>query len=107
MAAPTTTAPPTAGEVFEQLRRHQSPKLALTGKFAGQGAVEAGALGSRVTLSDGRTALDFGSYAVALLGHRHPGVVAAVAEQLDVMPPPTRRQAHPGAARGAARRAEL
>ncbi|WP_037860615.1 aspartate aminotransferase family protein [Streptomyces sp. NRRL S-241] len=106
MAAPTTTAPPTAGEVFEQLRRHQSPKLALTGKFAGQGAVEAGALGSRVTLSDGRTALDFGSYAVALLGHRHPGVVAAVAEQLDVMPTSTRSLANPVAARAAARLSE-
>ncbi|MFD6879840.1 MULTISPECIES: aspartate aminotransferase family protein [unclassified Streptomyces] len=103
MADPSTTAPHTgAAEVFDQLRRHQSPKLALTGKFAGQGAVEAGALGSRVTLSDGRRALDFGSYAVALLGHRHPGVVAAVARQLEVMPTSTRSLANPVAARAAA-----
>ena len=66
MGPRSATVPHTAHQVFEQLRRHQSPKLALTGKFAGQGAVESSATGSRVTLSDGRSALDFGSYAVAL-----------------------------------------
>ncbi|MEU6483699.1 aspartate aminotransferase family protein [Streptomyces sp. NPDC046887] len=106
MASPSTTTPSDAGEVFDQLRRHQSPKLALTGKFAGRGAVESSALGARVTLSDGRTALDFGSYAVALLGHRHPGVVAAVAGQLDRMPTSTRSLANPVAARAAARLAD-
>ncbi|MBT0770041.1 aspartate aminotransferase family protein [Kineosporia sp. J2-2] len=91
-----------AGKVFERMRAHLPPRLALTGSFAGQGAVEASAQGSRVTLSDGRRALDFGSYAVALLGHRHPDVVAAVRAQLDVMPTSTRTLANPAAAEAAA-----
>ncbi|WP_405016321.1 aspartate aminotransferase family protein [Kitasatospora sp. NBC_00070] len=93
----------TATEVFDQLRRHLSPKLALTGSFAGRGAVEAAAEGVRVTLSDGRSVLDFGSYAVTLLGHRHPAVVAAVHRQLDTMPTATRSLANPVAARAADR----
>lgn len=91
-----------AAEVFDRLRRHLSPKLALTGSFAGRGAVETAALGPRVTLSDGRTALDFGSYAVTLLGHRHPAVVAAVRQQLETMPAATRSLANPVAAQAAA-----
>ncbi|WP_405747043.1 aspartate aminotransferase family protein [Streptomyces sp. NBC_01525] len=96
------TDPSQAAAVFERLRRHQSPKLALTGKFAGRGAVESAASGSRVTLSDGRSALDFGSYAVTLLGHRHPGVAAAVQRQLEVMPTSTRSLANPVSAEAAA-----
>ncbi|WP_329562790.1 aspartate aminotransferase family protein [Kitasatospora sp. NBC_01266] len=91
-----------AAEAFDQLRRHLSPKLALTGNFAGRGAVEERAEGCRVTLSDGRTVLDFGSYAVTLLGHRHPAAVAAVRRQLDTMPTSTRSLANPVAARAAA-----
>ncbi|KRB72480.1 ornithine aminotransferase [Kitasatospora sp. Root187] len=91
----------TATEVFDQLRRHLSPKLALTGSFAGRGAVEAAADGVRVTLSDGRSVLDFGSYAVTLLGHRHPEVVAAVRHQLDTMPTATHSLANPVTARAA------
>lgn len=79
-----------AKDTFRRVKRHFSPALALAGKFTGQGAVEAAAEGSRVTLSDGRSMLDFGSYAVALLGHRNPAVVAAVRAQLDVMPASTR-----------------
>ncbi len=101
MSVPPQTATPST-TVFEQLRRHQSPKLALTGKFAGKGAVESSASGSRVTLSDGRSVLDFGSYAVALLGHRHPGVTAAVQRQLELMPTSTRSLANPVAAEAAA-----
>ncbi len=101
-----TTAPPAAAtrapEVFDQLRRHLSPKLALTGSFAGRGAVEESAEGCRVTLSDGRSVLDFGSYAVTLLGHRHPAVVAAAHRQLDIMPTSTRSLANPVAAGAAA-----
>ncbi|MFJ4922998.1 aspartate aminotransferase family protein [Streptomyces sp. NPDC088725] len=91
-----------AHEVFDRIRRHLSPKLALTGSFAGHGAVEQSAEGCRVTLSDGRTALDFGSYAVTLLGHRHPAVLAAVRRQLDTLPTSTRSLANPVAARAAA-----
>ncbi|MFD8480273.1 aspartate aminotransferase family protein [Kitasatospora sp. NPDC059673] len=96
----TQTATPT--DVFDRLRRHFSPKLALSGGFAGRGAVEVAAEGCRVTLSDGRTALDFGSYAVTLLGHRHPAVTAAVRAQLDAMPTATRSLANPVAAEAAA-----
>ncbi len=108
MAAPRAVPLPTGGavdtgEVFDRLRRHLSPKLALTGKFAGRGAVETAARGSRVTLSDGRRVLDFGSYAVTLLGHRHPDVVRAVARQLDLMPTSTRSLANPVTAEAAAR----
>ncbi|MEU1408310.1 aminotransferase class III-fold pyridoxal phosphate-dependent enzyme [Streptomyces sp. NPDC005728] len=92
----------TARNVFAILRRHQSPKLALMGGFAGCGAVEQTAQGCQVTLSDGRTVLDFGSYAVALLGHRHPAVVAAVRRQLETMPVSTRSLANPVAAEATA-----
>ncbi|WP_052850565.1 aspartate aminotransferase family protein [Streptomyces avicenniae] len=92
----------TAPAVFDLIRRHLSPGLALTGSFAGRGAVEASADGCRVTLSDGRTALDFGSYAVTLLGHRHPAVVAAVGDQLGRMPVSTRSLASPVTAHAAA-----
>ncbi|GLW72703.1 aminotransferase [Kitasatospora phosalacinea] len=102
-ALPNPATDTGAGPVFDRLRRHCSPKLALTGGFAGRGAVESVAEGCRVTLSDGRTALDFGSYAVTLLGHRHPAVTAAVRAQLDAMPTSTRALANPVAAAAAAR----
>ncbi|MEV0296203.1 aspartate aminotransferase family protein [Nocardia sp. NPDC050710] len=80
---------------FKQIKRHFSPSMALAGKFTGQGAVEDSADGCRVTLSDGRTVLDFGSYAVALLGHRNAAVVDAVQAQLDRMPTSTRTVLNP------------
>ncbi|MFD9689457.1 aspartate aminotransferase family protein [Kitasatospora sp. NPDC059146] len=95
--------PTAATEVFDQVRRHLSGKLALTSGFAGRGAVETAAEGTRVTLSDGRRVLDFGSYAVTLLGHRHPEVLAAVHRQLDAMPTATRSLANPVAADAAGR----
>ncbi|MGQ0841391.1 aminotransferase class III-fold pyridoxal phosphate-dependent enzyme [Actinokineospora sp.] len=93
--------PALAKDTFRRLRKHMSPALALAGKFAGQGAVEVAAQGCEVRLSDGRTALDFGSYAVTLLGHRHPDVVAAVRAQLDAMPVSTRSLSNPLAAAAA------
>lgn len=104
MPLPETTPPPRPADpssVFDLVRRHFSPKLALTGSFAGRGAHEESAEGCRVTLSDGRRALDFGSYAVTLLGHRHPAVVAAVRDQLDLMPTSTRGLTNPTSARAA------
>ncbi|WP_406305277.1 aspartate aminotransferase family protein [Streptomyces sp. NBC_00885] len=79
-----------AKETFRRVKRHFSPALSVAGKFSGQGAVESSADGCRVTLSDGRSVLDFGSYAVALLGHRNTAVIDAVRSQLDVMPASTR-----------------
>ncbi|MFG2097491.1 aspartate aminotransferase family protein [Streptomyces sp. NPDC048612] len=71
-------------------RRHLSPQLALVHGMNGSGAIEARGEGARVRLSDGRSALDFGSYAVTLLGQRHPAVVAAVRRELDTLPVSTR-----------------
>lgn len=88
-----TTA--TGADIFETLRRHTAPGTVLGAKLTGKGAVEDVASGAVVTLSDGREALDFGSYAVTLLGHRHPAVVAAVAEQLERMASTTRTLANP------------
>jgi putrescine aminotransferase len=87
-----------AGAVFAALRRHVAPGLALGARLAGQGAIETSAAGAVVTLSDGRETIDFGSYAVTLLGHRHPLVVAAVKRQLDTMPTATRSLANPAVA---------
>ncbi|MEU1205276.1 aspartate aminotransferase family protein [Nocardia sp. NPDC005825] len=84
-----------AKATFKRVKRHFSPSMALAGKFTGQGAVEASAHGCRVALSDGREALDFGSYAVALLGHRNAAVVDAVRRQLDLMPTSTRSVLNP------------
>lgn len=84
-----------AGEVYRDLRDHVSPPVALSGRLMGRGAYEVEAEGSVVRLSDGRELLDFSSYAVTLFGQRHPTVVAAVAEQLGVMPSSTRILGNP------------
>lgn len=67
-----------------------APGIADLHRLMGRGAAEVSAVGARVTLSDGRSTLDFGSYAVTLLGHRPSGVVHAVRDALDVMPTATR-----------------
>jgi putrescine aminotransferase len=86
-------APPEA--TFASLRRHLSPGTALAAKMLGGGAVEATASGATVVLSDGRRLLDFGSYGVPLLGHRHPAVLAALRSELERMPTATRVLANP------------
>jgi putrescine aminotransferase len=80
---------------FQALRLHASPGSALAAKLTGGGAVELSAQGAVVRLSDGRELIDFGSYGVTLLGHRHPAVVQAVTEQLARMPATTRVLANP------------
>jgi putrescine aminotransferase len=96
-----------AEAAFGAVRRRVSPGLALAFKMAGGGAVEASADGVRVRLSDGRELIDFGSYAVTLLGHRHPLVIAAVARQLETMPTSTRALANPATAAFADELADL
>ncbi len=76
--------------VFERMRARSSPGTALAAKLAGAGACEEWAEGARVGLSDGREMIDFGSYGVTLLGHRHPAVVEAVQGQLRRMAAGTR-----------------
>ncbi|MFE7812867.1 aspartate aminotransferase family protein [Streptomyces sp. NPDC057433] len=85
----------TSRKTLDATRRHLSPQLALLYGMNGSGAVEATGAGTRVRLSDGRFALDFGSYAVTLLGQRHPAVVEAVRRELDAMPVSTRVLANP------------
>ena len=82
-------------EVLRAERHHLSPGLALAHRFAGQGAVEVKSEGATVFLDNGRTLLDFGSYAVTLLGHCHDEVVQAVEDQLRRMPTSTRTLANP------------
>ncbi|MFE5852447.1 aspartate aminotransferase family protein [Streptomyces sp. NPDC056500] len=100
--SPPKVATAQPGATFDRLRRHLSREVALTAESMGNGAVEASAAGASITLSDRRTALDFGSYSVALLGHRHPGVVEAVHRQLATMPTSTRALANPVTAEAAA-----
>ncbi|GIH04907.1 aminotransferase [Rhizocola hellebori] len=92
-----------AEQVFRQMRRHLPPSLAMAAKLAGRGAVEVAADGVWISLSDGRRLLDFGSYAVALIGHRHPLVLQAVRAQLDVQPTATRSLGNPTLSSAAAR----
>src|SRR5262249_28998547 len=83
------------GDVYGIIRRHVSPGLALGYKMVGHGAYEVAATGATVRLSDGRELVDFGSYAVTLLGHGFEPVVAAVTAQLATMPTATRVLANP------------
>jgi putrescine aminotransferase len=103
---PTVLEKDEARLTLQRIERHVSPGAALSAKVLGGGGVEVAASGAVVTLSDGRELLDFGSYAVTLLGHRHPTVLAAVAEGLAKMPTSTRVLANPVTAAFAAELSE-
>ena len=75
-------------ELVEVCRRHLGAGRAALANLLG--TVEVSSEGAWVTGADGRRYLDFGGYAVFILGHRHPAVVAAVREQLDRHPMATR-----------------
>lgn len=77
-------------EVFEVMRRHVSPIVAMGAEMLGGGALEVEAEGAAVRLSDGREVIDFGSYGLTMLGHRNPTVLAAVREQMELMTVTTR-----------------
>lgn len=102
-----STDPGPARRCLTQARAHLAPGMALGQKITGGGAVEVSAAGAVVTLSNGRQVLDFGSYAVTLLGHLHPQVVAAVQHQLTQMSTSTRVLANPVTSALAARLVEL
>jgi putrescine aminotransferase len=72
--------------VHDLVRKHQSTGRALLYTMAGSLDVEVAAEGCWVTGATGRRYLDFGSFAVFLLGHSHPHVVAAVSAQLNRLP---------------------
>jgi putrescine aminotransferase len=72
-------------EIQELVRRHQSTGRALLFSLLRATDVEDSATGSWITGVSGERYLDLGSFAVFLLGHGHPAVVAAVREQLERM----------------------
>ncbi|GAB3970380.1 aspartate aminotransferase family protein [Streptomyces sparsus] len=91
---------------LRSVREHISGSLGLLYGINGGDAVEAQGRGAVVALSDGREMLDFGSYAVTLLGHRHPTVLARVGEELTRMPTSTRVLGNPATAEAAERLTE-
>jgi putrescine aminotransferase len=84
-----------AESALRRIEQHLSPGTALTAKVLGSDAIEASARGATIMLSDGRQMIDFGSYGVALFGHRNPTVLRAVARELECMPTSSRVLANP------------
>ncbi len=103
--APPGPVDPTS--VFAAAIAHLVPGAAERQRILGAGAVEVFGEGAEVRLSNGRTMLDFGSYAVPLFGHRPRQVIDAVHAALEELPVSTRLLANPYAARLAARLASL
>jgi putrescine aminotransferase len=82
-------------------RRHLASGRAALASMLG-GVVEVASEGAWVIDAEGERYLDFGGYAVFILGHRHPAVVEAVHAQLDRHPLATRVFLEPVAAHAAA-----
>ncbi|WP_246508054.1 aminotransferase class III-fold pyridoxal phosphate-dependent enzyme [Actinocrinis puniceicyclus] len=108
MTVPDPAKPAAAGpasdprdtvELFAAAAAHLVEGVAARHRVIGSGAMEQRAEGARVQLSNGRSVLDFGSYAVPLFGHRPQHVLDAVREALDTMPTSTKLLANPYAAR--------
>jgi putrescine aminotransferase len=79
--------------------RHMVPGIVKRQRVIAGGAHEVSGDGAVVHLSNGRTVLDFGSYAVTLFGHRPAAVLAMVRTALDQMPATTRLLPNPYAMR--------
>ncbi len=71
---------------LDSVRRHQSKGRAMLYTIAGVRDCEDHAQGCWVQSTEGRSYLDFGSFSVFLLGHRHPAVIDAVSRQLMRLP---------------------
>ncbi|KFX29773.1 aspartate aminotransferase family protein [Ralstonia solanacearum] len=71
---------------LDSVRRHQSKGRAMLFAIAGVRDCEDHAQGCWVQSTSDRQYLDFGSFSVFLLGHRHPAVVDAVSRQLGRLP---------------------
>jgi putrescine aminotransferase len=89
--------------VLTEAARHMVPGLVQRQRVIGGGAHEVLGDGAVVHLSNGRTVLDFGSYAVPLFGHRPAPVLDLVRAALDQMPATTRLLPSPQAMRFAER----
>ena len=89
--AERTHAPQSVGSesdceaVLDIIRRRQGPGRALLHRIVGPHDLELRSEGSWIYGLGDRPYLDFGSFAVFLLGHRHPAVIGAVRDQLDRM----------------------
>jgi putrescine aminotransferase len=97
--------PPTAttNAVLADAAEHMVPGIIQRQRLIGGGAYEIFGDGAVVHLSNGRSVLDFGSYAVTLFGHRPAPVLDTVRTALDQMPTTTRLLPNPYPARLAQR----
>jgi putrescine aminotransferase len=94
-------------ETYENYRAYLNPPLARVMKLSGS-SVEVHAEGCIITDHNGKSYLDFaGGYGVFTLGHRHPRVIAAVREQLELMALSGRTMFNPLMGRLAKRLAEI
>ena len=74
-------------QTLAKYEQYINPSMARLFRFMGLSTIEWQADGSTITDIDGKEYIDcLGGYGVFSLGHRHPEVVAAVKEQLDMMP---------------------
>ncbi len=88
-------------EVLALYRRHVNKSSAVLADLIGA-PLEVSSAGTKVYDEHGNAYLDCGGYAVFLLGHCHPDVVAAVHRQLDTHPLATRLLPTPPLAEAAA-----
>jgi putrescine aminotransferase len=72
--------------VFELLRKHSSKGRAFLYTAAGADDVEVSSESSYITGASGRKYLDFGSFAIFLIGHRPPEIVSSVMSQISRLP---------------------
>ncbi|MEH0822389.1 MULTISPECIES: aspartate aminotransferase family protein [unclassified Micromonospora] len=86
---------PSPSEVFSASRDHLVRRTAGVQKLLGANDYATSANGAEVRLHSGRTAVDLGTWAATVLGHRHPAVVAAVKRQCDQLPAAPRGLANP------------
>ena len=74
-------------QTLEKYEKYINPAMARLFRFMGLSTIEWEANGSVITDIDGKEYIDcLGGYGVFSLGHRHPDVVTAVKQQLDMMP---------------------
>jgi putrescine aminotransferase len=95
-----------AQPAMEAAARHMVPGFVKRQRIISGGAYEVSGDGAVVRLSNGRSVLDFGSYAVPLFGHRPAPVLDMVHAALDEMPTTTRLLPNPYSVRLAQRLAE-
>lgn len=96
-----------APDVFAASRDHLVRTSSAMQRILGGNAYAVSGQGAEVTLSDGRRAIDFGTFAATLLGHRPPAVVRAVQHQLGLLPSAAKGLAHAPAPELARRLVEL